>query len=350
MLSSILSPRIGGRELAALCRRLSIAMTSGIDARRVWQREATSRPSPRTRGPLLQISAAVDRGASTSDAIAATGEFFPALVRELVEVGEQSGHLAEVFRHLAEHYEHQVRLRRMFLAGIAWPMIQLIAALGVIGLLIFVMGVIGSGDPLGIGLKGPSGLVVYGLFLAAISAGAVFVFQAARRGLVWTKPLQRAVLAVPGLGRAVEILCLAQFAWSLQLTLEAGMDVLRALPLSLRSTRNARYTDHADEVVASLRRGNEIADALHATGAFPAELLDAVEVGERSGRLPEALASLSKNYQDQAQKAMATLTVLATFAVWAGVALVIIAMIFRLAMGYINMINGFVKDPMNYNP
>jgi len=352
---SFFSPRIGQVELAALCRRLSIALTSGIDVRKVWQREATSRPSPRLRGPLGQVSAEVDRGASMSDAIAVTGEFFPSLLRELVEVGEQTGHLAEVFQHLAEHYEHQVRLRRIFLAGIAWPMIQLAGALGVIGLLILVMGMIGGSggkpfDILGLGLTGPSGLFVYCLFLASVAGGVAFVFQAARRGLVWTKPLQRAVLAVPGLGRAVEILCLAQFAWSLQLTLEAGMDVLRALPLSLRSTRNARYTDHSDQVVTALRNGHEIAEALHETRAFPAEFLDAVEVGERSGRLPESLANLSKIYQDQAQRALATLTVISTMVVWAGVALLIVSVIFRLMMSYVNMINGFAKDPMNYNP
>ena len=351
---SFFSPRIGQAELAALCRRLSIALTSGVDVRKVLKRESSGRPSPRLRGRLAQISAAIDRGDSMSDALEATGEYFPLLLRELVDVGEHTGHLAEVFQHLAEHYEHQVRLRRMFLAGIAWPVLQLVGALAVIGVLILVMGLVaGTGKPvdiLGLGLTGPSGLVIYCLILSAIAGGLVFVYQAARRGLVWTKPLQRAVLALPGIGSTVQTICLAQFAWSLQLTLEAGMDVLRALPLSLRSTRNARYTDHTEQVVTSLRNGHEIAEALYETRVFPGDFLDAVEVGERSGRLPESLASLSKNYQDQAKRAMAALAVSATVLVWAGVALMIIFAIFRMAMNYVNMINGFVNDPMNYNP
>ena len=351
---SFFSARIRQGDLAALCRRLSIALKSGIDVRKVFQREATSRSSPRLRGQLAQIGAAVDRGASMSDAIAVTGEFFPLLLRELVEVGEQTGHLAEVFQHLAEHYENQVRLRRLFLAGITWPALQLIGAHVAIGALILVTGLIaGSGKPfdmLGLGLTGPRGLVIYCLFLSVIGGGLVFVYQAARRGVVWTKPLQRAVLALPGVGRTVQTLCLAQFSWSLQLTLEAGMDVLRALPLSLRSTRNARYTDHTEQVVTSLRNGHEIAEALYATRAFPADFLDAVEVGERSGRLPESLANLSQIYQDQAKRAMAALTVICTMVVWAGVALLIVIAIFRMAMSYFNVLNGFINDPMNYNP
>jgi cytochrome c biogenesis factor len=127
------------------------------------------------------------------------------------------------------------------------------------------------------------------------------------------------------------------------------MDVLRALPLSLRSTRNARYTDHTEQVVTSLRNGHEIAEALYETRAFPADFLDAVEVGERSGRLPESLANLSTIYQDQANVPWSHWRCRRR-CVWAGVALLIIIAIFRLAMNYVNMINGFVNDPMNYNP
>ena len=80
----------------------------------------------------------------------------------MVGVGEQTGHLGEVFGRLAEHYQAQVKLRRTFLSAIAWPMFQLLAALVVVGLLILVMGIIGNMngvpiDMLGLGLVGNRG-------------------------------------------------------------------------------------------------------------------------------------------------------------------------------------------------
>lgn len=79
----------------------------------------------------------------------------------MVDVGEKTGRLDEVFIRLAEHYDHVLDLQRTFLQGIAWPMVQLIAALGVIGLLIWIMGILPEGidgkpiDILGLGSSAP---------------------------------------------------------------------------------------------------------------------------------------------------------------------------------------------------
>lgn len=346
----IFSARIGQLELANLCRRLATALESGVDARRVFAREATGGASGRMRRQLEQVSRAVAQGESLNDALALTGDYFPPLFLEMVLVGEQTGHTAEVFRHLAEHYEHQVKLRQTFLASITMPMIQLVAALGIVGLLIWVMGLIGGrdlrGQPmdlLGFGLVGTRGLLIYLAGVAAVALVLWLIWQAMRRGMLWTRPLQYGILRVPVLGRALEVLALARLAWSLHLTFGTGMDTLKALPLCLRSMQNARYTDQLDDILRNLRRGQEISEVLAATGVFPADFLDALEVGERSGRLPETMALLSQQYTEQAQRALATLTVVAGFLVWALVASLIVLLIFRIFGWYMAQIHGALK-------
>ncbi len=92
----------------------------------------------------MDISDAVNQGESLSDALAPTGDYFPTIFREMAEVGEQTGHLDSVFAQLADHYEAQVKMRRTFYAAIAWPVIQLVLSLGVIGLAIWLMGVLAA--------------------------------------------------------------------------------------------------------------------------------------------------------------------------------------------------------------
>lgn len=340
----LFSERIGLKDLAQLSRRLAMGLESGIEVRRVWARESEGRLKPGLRRRLDTIADGVNRGETLSDALAETGSYFPGLFRELIAVGEQTGKLAEVLKRLAEHYEHQLKLKRAFLAAIAWPMLQLFAAIGVIGLLIWIMGFITGVDgkpvdPLRLGLVGTNGVILYFLAVFGIAAFIFMVIQAVRRGLAWTRPVQKALLEIPVLGTQLQTLSLAQLAWTMHLTFDAGMDLLPALPLIFRSTRNARYTDHINEVLASVRSGEEISQAFAETRAFPRDFLDSLEVGERSGRLPETMAVLSDQYQDQAQRALAALTVLAGFAVWGIVAIIIIIMIFRLAMFYIGTIN-----------
>lgn len=339
------SPRVKTAELAQLCRRLATGLEAGIDVRKVWSREVEGRTSLGLRRRLGEIRDAVAAGRSVTDGLEHTGDYFPVLFREMVHVGEQTGKLAEVFRQLAEHYDHQLNLRRTFLASITWPMFQLAAAVSVIGLLIWVLGILPPGadgkpiDILGFGLVGTWGLVIYLLNVGAIALAVYLLVTAVRRGLAWTRPIQRLTLMVPWLGGCLDTLALSRLAWVMHVTLETGMDLRHSLALSLGSTHNARYIDYSEQVVAEVVRGQEIHEAFARTGVFPRDFLDTLEVGERSGRLPESMAILSRQYQEQARRALSTLTVLAGFAVWGLVALVIIAMIFRLAMFYIGVIN-----------
>lgn len=337
--------RISGRQLSHLCRRLSIALESGVDVRRVMEREVGAASLPALRDRLQTLHDAVRRGDSISEGLAETGDYFPELFREMVAVGEEAGRLPHVLRDLAEHYEHQGELRRIFLAAITWPMLQLGAAIGIVGFMILIMGVIGNGsvDPLGFGLVGLSGLVVYLMNIAAIAAGVFFVVRSIARQAPWTRPLQDLLLRLPGIGHPLETLALARLAWSLDVTLASGMDILKAVPLSIRATRNSRYLQHSDAIVLEMRRGRPLDEAMVDAGVFRAEFVDTVHAGEEAGRLPEALGTLAIRYRDEARHALKTLTVVGGFAVWALVAMLIIAMIFRLAGFYINTINEAVQ-------
>lgn len=332
----VFSSRISLQELVGLCRRLAWALGAGVDVRRVFQREAERARGHLRRG-LTEVRRAVDRGETVSHGLAAAGNVFPPLVRELTEVGEQTGGLSEVFLQLADHYQGRLELRRNFLAAIAWPVIQLVLALGIVGFLIWIMGFICDAtgqpiDPLGVGLVGTGGLVIYLLLLAAVAGAVLLAVQGMRRGVAGLRILQRLLMRVPVLGRPLQTLALARLAWALHLTLGAGMEVRRALALSLRTTNNARYTDRIPRMDAMIARGNSMHDAFLAAGVFPVDFLDSLAVAEESGKLVESMATLSRQYRDRARAALGTLTMLAAWAVWGVVALIIIGLIFRLAM------------------
>ena len=337
----LLSPRISTRQLANLCSRLSTSLEAGLDLRKIWGQEAERARSFTARDRFGTVSQAINRGDSLAEALDSTGDYFPVLFRELARVGEKTGHLGEAFGHLGAHYQNQLALRRLFLTSIAWPMMQLVAAVVVIGLLIWILGMIGKGDTdiLGWGLVGDRGLAIYasGVTLVCLAlAGLIFGL---RRGLAWTRPLQHLVMRVPQLGKALETLAIARLAWALHLTQNAGMDLRPSLKLALESTGNARYIDAIPAVDRVIARGDTIEEAFRASGVFPGEFLDAVHVGEQSGRLVESLAVLSRQYHERADAAMRVLTMAAGFAVWMLIAAVIILVIFRVFSYYVGAIN-----------
>jgi type IV pilus assembly protein PilC len=154
--------------------------------------------------------------------------------------------------------------------------------------------------------------------------------RAVGRGMFWTKPIQRAVLRVPMLGGVVQTLALARLAWSLHLTMKVGMEVRRALRLSLRSTHNSLYTDQIEAIDAQIMGGSSIHEAFLQEATYPADFLDTLAVGEQSGKIVESMGRLSLQYQERARAALVTLNLLAGVAVWCVIAAVIIALIFQL--------------------
>ncbi len=335
--------RIGIQPLSQMLQRVGTSIHAGVALRSIWDKEAM-RGTPTYRQQAAVVRDRVAAGDSLSEAMAACGDYFPSLVRDLTDVGEKTGRLDEVLIGLSEHYRHLVSLRRTFLIGIAWPTLQLIIALGVIGLLIFVLGMIGTGpggepiDILGFGLIGGSGLFIYVMLVGMVFGGTALAATALLRGWFGTAPLQVA-MQVPVVGGYLRTSALARFAWTFSLTLDSGLDARRAMQLSLRSTQNPFYMAQMDAVDQSIAQGREFHESLRATGVFPDAFLDELEAAEIAGTPGETMGRLAEDYRRRATASAAGLTMAATVAVWIVVACFIIFMIFRLAFFYIGTIN-----------
>jgi type II secretory pathway component PulF len=340
--------RIGTRELAALCHRLGSALSVGLPPAQVFEREAQGHGSAALRHVMHLLSAHVGAGGSVADAMDKTGTFFPPLVRQLTALGEQTGNLPETLLALRDHYEHQLQMRRAFWSSILWPMLELGLALLVIGLLIYIMGILPVGsdgqrpDILGWGLTGPRGVLIYLAVVAAAAGAITLLVWSMRRGLLWTAPLQKLLLRIPGLGGYLQTLAMSRLCWTLHLTLNTGLDLRQAIPLCLAATQNARYAEHARQIVQRVAAGGELTAAFQEAGVFPGDFLDSMDVGERSGRLAETMKHQADAYRERAQRQMSTMAIVGGFLVGGLVLLflvvVIVSILSRTYLPYIDTI------------
>jgi len=341
-------PQLSNKALAALCHRLAVETDSGIDIRRTWQREA-EKASGRFRPYFVDVRDAVARGDSLSSALAKTGGVFPPLFREMADVGEKTGTLSKVFQRLEMHYERQVQARRLFVGAITWPMIELAMAVFVVGVLIYVLGIIAArnnGKPidiLGFGLIGTKGLLIYINFVIAVLLCIAGLVIALQRGMLWTRPLQRAIMQIPVIGGALQKLALARIAWALHLTLNVEMDLRRIVPLVLRTTGNDYYIQHTDQIVKDVAGGQPLHVAFARSRAFPGEFIDALTVAEESGRIVESMERLSTRYEDEAESAVKTLSLVFGYLIGFCVMGLIVFLIFRLAGFYLGTIDEALK-------
>jgi type II secretory pathway component PulF len=332
------------RELAQMCFRVGSGLKAGVDIRRCWQRE-TERSGGTYVRAAEQISQSLQSGSDLAQAMKELGEYFPLLVRKMVHVGEMSGSLDRILLNLAEHYQHILSVRRSILRAIAWPLIQLTIAIGVIGFLIWVPTVLPKingvpQDMLGLGLVGYRGLTIYVAALAIISGVGYMFFQGLwlpRHGAPLILPL---VERLPVLGPAIREICFARVTWSLALTTNTGMDLRDSVSLAISTAMLPRIAATDPAIRSMIEKGQDLHAAMSRTKQYPIDFLDALEVAEHTGMLSEGMERLSRSYDERAKYALQKLGTIAGVAVWMGIACILIFLIFLLYSRYLGVISG----------
>lgn len=327
-------------------RRFGTGMRAGADMLRLLDSESKNGPA-KQREAMSMLREEASHGSTLADAMAKRASFFPPLLRSMTNVGEASGSLERTMLRLAEYYEQQVTLRANFQRAIAWPAIQFVIGVGVISLVIYIMGVFTSGagpmaDVLGLGLRGPTGVLKFwGILLAFFSflAAIVIGFQKNVGGIQNAIPL---LYKIPGLGSSLQTITLSRFTWTLSLALETGLDPIKAIRLSLDSTDSDFYRSGAKDAELTIRDGGTLTDALKATAVFPEEFLTQVEVAELSGTDAESISHVARDYDERARSAMKMIAGFATGLIWLMVSGFIIFFIIRIVM----MIAGVYQEAL----
>ncbi len=322
------------KQLSELCYRLATSLEAGIDVRRVWRSEA-ERATGRSQPVFTAIANSIEVGETLTAAITPWKGFFPRLFVAMISVGEATGTLGEVLRRLSQHYEHRAKVARNFRSQIAWPLLQLFAALTVVGLMILIGGVIETApgkplDLLGFGLTGTTGLITYISLLGVLIIGFFLL-----NGYMDRRPRVRDVWIEfwskqPVVGPCLKKIALSRIAWALHLTLNVEMDLRRLAPLVLGISGNRYFAKYGPQVTDDITQGLPLSVAFTNTNIFPRDFLDALHVAEESGQIVESMARLSRQYEEEAESAMSTLTAVLAGVIWAGVAMMIVILIFRI--------------------
>jgi type IV pilus assembly protein PilC len=338
------NPRLSQSELAELSRVLRHYLGSGLTLLHVFRNQA-NKGKERVREPARRIAAALEKGHGLEDALEAEAAVFPPLFVSLVRVGERTGMLPEVCAELEHYYARQHALKRRFLAQITWPVVQFVLSVFILALLILVLGLLpGRGprekpfDPLGLGLSGPTGALIFlgAVFgtLAALAAAYILI-----RRSMYGPAVDTFLLRVPALGPCLRALALARFSLAFGLTTDTGMTIHRAIRLSLRATGNDAFAGRSERAEAAVRAGQEVTAALAGVGLFPEEFLHVLAVGEETGQVPEVMKRQAVHYDEEAGRRLAILAAVAARGVWALVAVFIIIFIFRIFLTYVDMLN-----------
>jgi len=329
------------REWIEQFRMLKTGTQAGLGLAQLWKKLGNTGP----RGLRLDnqtIAAVLDRGEGLSQAMDLVPHW-PPMVRVLLRLGDESSHLPEICAELVRHFETIQTNQRLFWSKAFWPLLQLIMAVGIIGLLILILGYLpasrhGGYDPLGLGLKGPTGLAIYLGGVALVGLGLAGLFWGIRL-MVGSGGIDRWLDRIPLLGPTRNAFAMGRFCMALGLLGKTGLAWDKALRFALDATQNSDWMKRGSIAIQRIKKGRSVTTALAETGLFQDEILGQIGVGEESGSLPESLDRMADVAFEEGRHRLSILAVMAAQLAWFCTAGIIIFFIVRLFSSYISQIS-----------
>lgn len=308
------------KHLMVFTRQLATLIQAGLPLLRSLRILFKQEKNPALKEALSGLSESVEGGSTFSEALAQYPKVYNKLYVNMVKAGEAGGALEQVLVRLAEFMEKAERIKNRVKSAMVYPVVVLIAAVGI--LILLLVKVIPAFEEIFSGLLEGESLPALTKFVIAVSnivqndwlyaliviGGVVVGIQMWKKTETGRYQFDRLMLSVPMFGSLFTKTAVARFSRTLGTLLTAGVPILQALNIVRDTSGNEVVSKAIQQVHDSVKEGDTMAMPMEAAGVFPSMVVSMVDVGEETGALPEMLMRVADNYDDEVDNAVDALT------------------------------------------
>jgi MSHA biogenesis protein MshG len=267
---------------------------------------------------LKEVRASLDAGRELSAAMRAHPKVFSPFYVSMVQVGEMTGKMGEIFPRLHDYLETERATKGQIEAALRYPkfvVLAMIAAIGVVN-----MFVIPSFNKIFAKTKTELPFMTkvlltsseftvqnWPILLAAVVLTIVGVrtFIATPDGRYRWDKLK---LRMPIVGDLVLKGTMSRFARSFALAQRSGIPVGQTLSIVARTVDNAYVASRVEQIRDGVERGESIYRTASTTGVFTPVALQMIAVGEESGEMDKLMDEIAEMYEREVQYEIKTLS------------------------------------------
>ncbi|MBY3788503.1 type II secretion system F family protein [Photobacterium carnosum] len=296
-------------DVTMVTRQLATMVESGVPVVQALTLMANSHHKAEMRATLIQVTNQVEAGSSLSKAMRSSSPLFDKFYCDLVDTGEQTGHLGQVFSRIAIYREKAEAMRKKIIKAMIYPsMVSITAILVTVLMLVFVIpqfAAIFSGFGAELPwftrqvMKASDFLINYGFY---IGLGLLFTIigyrYSYRHYYRFHYRMDKLSLKLPLVGGVLLKATISRFSRTLATTFNAGIPLLTGIQSAGKISNNLYIEQAIDEVYNSTAAGMPLYLALRQADVFPELMLQMVMIGEESGALDDMLNKMAQLYED----------------------------------------------------
>lgn len=310
---------VKNKDVTLFTRQLATLIKSGVPLVKALSILIDSTEKHKLKELITDIKNEVSSGTPFSLSLRKHSRYFDDLFCSLVDAGEQSGSLEEIFESLAVYKEKSEQIKAKIKKAMAYPLTVLVISFFVTILLLvkvvpqfqmmfesfggklpyFTQLVVNMSDF----VKGTWHLIIGGLFSALFGLRKFH-----QKSLKFRNKLQVWSLKIPVFKHVIRKSAIARFARTLATTFKAGVPLTNGLDSAAGASGNVVYSDAILKIKDDVMTGQQLNFAMAASGLFPPMITQMVAIGEESGNLEEMLAKSASLYEEEVDDAVDAMT------------------------------------------
>ena len=311
--------KVKPRDLSVFCRQFVSITQAGVPMKEALQMLSEQTENKWLKRAISEVLLNVEKGNTLADSMRSQPDIFPPMLVNMVEAGEQSGSLEMAFSRMAVHFEKEAKLKATIKKATIYPIILVIAAIGVIAvMLLFVIPIfIDMFADLDIEMPALTMFVMnsskwmtsHWYVVLAIIVGVVAAYKLIYKTTQGRLTIDRIKMKMPLFGKLTVKTACSQFARTMSTLLMSGISTIDALETTSKIVNNIHYTNAMLKAREEVMKGIPLSEPLEASGIFPPMVYHMTGIGEETGNVEEMLEKMADYYDEEVE--MTTQSVLA---------------------------------------
>lgn len=339
--------KISGEEIAIFCKQLSIIARSGISIIKglLMVKEQSNNKKIQELSNNLYIN--VQRGCSLSEAFRSCGFKMPLLFINMVQVGEISGNLDNIFKEMAAYFQKEIQTNKKVISSLIYPCILLCVSVSVIILFTFfilpemaktIIDLGGKMPALTTFLMDSANFVkknILYIFIGIIIL--VVLYKKSIPDALKTKVKGYLLFRLPMISEVSKNFMTARFTRTMGILLRTGLSMLDVLETLERVMGNETLSKGIAKTREKLNQGESLSSGLEQMKFFDPMVTNIIAIGEETGNLADSLLDMAEYYDEKFDSGIAKLISMLEPMFTLGMGAVIATIILSAMMPMFNM-------------
>jgi MSHA biogenesis protein MshG len=297
------------QDLSFFSRQMYALARSGVPIVRALKVVKDSVKNECLKLALSEVVHKVEEGMALGAAISQHPHIFPELMISLIEVGENTGSLDQVFQQMSMHFERELNTRKRIKMATRYPIMVIVVlfiAVVIINLLV-IPSLSSFFKQFHAQLPLPTLILIavsdftlhyWFLILIAIAFliwGTLSYVKSPRGHYNWDKWK----IKIPIMGSIIFRSMLARFARSFSLCIRTGVPLLESISLISKATDNVYVGEKISRMSIDIKHGETLTAAAKNSQMFSPLVIQMFSIGEETGEIDRLLSDVANFYEEE---------------------------------------------------